>query len=156
MLVLSAGSKPPPRPEQGEDEEMRYRTILISGAMVAAIVAAPLASASAHCYRHGCDPVVGLFEATVALVAGVAPLAVDIVTAPIAAVAAAVTPPPYYGPPPYYAPAPAYYPPAAYYPPPGYAAPAYAAPQPAYYAPPAAYPVYSAYPAYAPSYGTWR
>jgi hypothetical protein len=129
---------------------MRYRTILLSGVMAAAIIAAPLASASAHCYRRGCDPVVGLFVATGALVVGAATLAVDIVTAPIAAVAAAVTPPPYYVPPPYYAPAPAYYPP------PGYSAPVYAAPQPAYYAPTPAYPVYSAYPSYAPSYGNWR
>src|SRR5262249_58223165 len=108
-------------------------------------------SASAHCYRRGCDPVVGLFVATGALVVGAATLAVDIVTAPIAAVAAAVTPPPYYVPPPYYAPAPAYYPPVAYYPPPRHSTPVYAPPQPAHYAPPA-YPVYSSYPSHAPRY----
>jgi len=94
---------------------MRYGKALFGAAVVAAMVAAPLSSASAH-WRHG-GPVRGLFGAVGAVVVGAATIA----TAPLAIIAGA-GPREYGGP-------------GAYYGGPGYGAPAYG---PAYgpYGPP--------------------
>ena len=80
--------------------------LAVSGLLAAALVTAPLASASAH--RHHGNPLFWPFLAAGAVVG----TAAAIVTAPIAA----ITAPPAY----YYPPAPYYPPPAPYYPPPGY------------------------------------
>src|SRR5580700_3654474 len=112
---------------------------LLSGLVVAALVAAPLSSASAGWHNRGLVP--GLFGAAAAIVVGAATIA----TAPLAILAGdgprayydgprgyayygpprGYYPPPrarYYAPPRYYGPPPRYYPqrPQYYGPPPGY------------------------------------
>lgn len=118
---------------------MSFKAAAAGFAVSIALVAAPLATASAHDHwRHGDGGglLFGLGAAVGALAVGVA----TIVTAPIEILA---------GPPPqrtYYAPAPAY----------GYAPPPAYAPQPTYYRPPVAYappPTYYRPPAYAPPPG---
>jgi hypothetical protein len=110
---------------------------LLSVAVAAALIAAPLSPASARGRHFFAGPFFPLAVAG-AVVAGVATL----VTAPVALATAPFRAPYYYGPPPgYYPPAPGYY----------YPAQPYAAPQP-YPAPPSYYPPspYGASPGYPP------
>ena len=125
---------------------MTFRTAAACLAVSAALVTAPLASASARDHwHHGGDGGGVIFG----LGAAVGALAVGIVTLPFAIIGGAANalagptyaPAPAYAPGPAYAPAPAYGnapqpgygpPPVAYYPPP----PAYTRPQVVYYPPP--------------------
>lgn len=72
---------------------MHMAKLVVAGALAVAACAAPISSASAHCWRHGCwhhrGPVVGVLDAAGAVVTGAvaiaaAPveLAADIVSAP--------------------------------------------------------------------------
>jgi hypothetical protein len=123
---------------------MRFSKTLLSGLVIAGLVAAPLSSASAG-WRHRGH--VGLVGGIFGLATGVVVGAAAIATAPIAIVAGAgqrsydAPPPTQYGPPSSYAPQGAYYgPPRGYYGPAPYGPPPqYNAPPNGYYGPPPGY-----------------
>ncbi len=117
---------------------MRVGRALVGGLVAAALIAAPVSSASAG-WRHHHD------GRGIGLVGGLIIGAATIATLPLAIVAGAAGPPPgrpyynglppgYYGPPGgYYGPPQGYYgPPPAYGPPPGYPPPQYYGPPPGY------------------------
>jgi hypothetical protein len=113
--------------------------LLATGLLATALVAVPMAPASAHGFNHGRDALFGIGAAVGAVALGAAMLA----TAPVRILAdAASAPGPVYAEPSYPGSAPVYAAPA-----PVYAAPApvYAAPVTVVYAAPA--------PVYAPAYG---
>ncbi|MGD0189338.1 MAG: hypothetical protein ABSD74_01215 [Rhizomicrobium sp.] len=119
---------------------MRFSQALLSGIVIAGLVAAPLSSAQAG-WRHR-DGHVGLIGGLFGLATGVVVGAATIATAPLAIAAGAGRqgydgpPPAAYGPPPGYGPQQGAY----YGPPPGYAPPqgAYYGPPPANFTPPPA------------------
>ena len=93
---------------------MTRNQLAFAGLLAAAVVTAPLASASAHGHHQHDFPLFWPFAVAGAVVGTAAAIA----TAPIGAITA---PPAYYAAPAYGpAPAPYYAPPAPYYPPPGY------------------------------------
>ena len=114
------------------EKNVSFRNLLVGGCLAAAIVAAPLSSASAGpWHHHRCWFVGCVFDAAGAVVVGAATIA----TAPLVAVANAADsgpaygPAPDYGPPPAYGPGPGYGPPPTYWPGPGYYGPGYYGPR---------------------------